>query len=187
MPTIAIVGPGAIGGILAAWLAQDPSHHVTVCARTAFDRLEVETPEGRIAASPRVLTDPAQAAPVDWVLVATKAYDTDGAARWLAGLRGANTPVVVLQNGVEHVERFAPYVPRDAIVPAVIDCPAERTAPGRMRQRGASWIVVPDSAPGRAFVSLFARTNFDVSTGDFATRAWANLCINPGGAISAIL
>ncbi|HEX5098580.1 MAG TPA: 2-dehydropantoate 2-reductase, partial [Polyangiaceae bacterium] len=82
MPTIAIVGPGAIGGILAAWLAQDPDNEVTVCARTAFDHLEVETPEGRIAASPRVLTDPAHATPVDWVLVATKAYDTEAAARW---------------------------------------------------------------------------------------------------------
>jgi 2-dehydropantoate 2-reductase len=98
-----------------------------------------------------------------------------------------DTPVVVLQNGVEHVERFAPYVPVERIVPAVIDCPAERTAPGRMRQRGPSWIVVPDSAHGRAFVSLFRRTNFDVSTGDFTTRAWAKLCINAPGAISAIL
>jgi 2-dehydropantoate 2-reductase len=94
---------------------------------------------------------------------------------------------VVLQNGVEHVERFAPYAPVERLVPAVIDCPAERTAPGRMRQRGPSWIVVPDSAHGRAFVPLFQRTNFDVSTGDFTTRAWAKLCINAPGAISAIL
>jgi 2-dehydropantoate 2-reductase len=78
-------------------------------------------------------------------------------------------------------------VSRDSIVPGVIDCPAERTAPGRMRQRGPSWIVVPDSEQGRAFVPLFARTNFDVSTGDFTTRAWGKLCINAPGAISAIL
>jgi 2-dehydropantoate 2-reductase len=187
MPTIAIVGPGAIGGILAAWLAQDPTNEVTVCARTPFDRLEVETPIGHIEAVPRVLTDPADAAPVDWVLVTTKAYDAAGAARWLSPLRRADTPVVVLQNGVEHVERFAPYVSREWLVPAVIDCPAERTAPGRMRQRGSSWIVVPDSEHGRAFAPLFARTNFDVTTGDFTTRAWGKLCVNAAGAISAIL
>ena len=56
-----------------------------------------------------------------------------------------------------------------------------------MRQRGPSWIVVPESETGRAFVPLFARTNFDVSTGDFTTRSWAKLCINAPGAISAIL
>jgi 2-dehydropantoate 2-reductase len=187
MTTIAIIGPGAIGGTLAAWLAQDPANSVTVCARTPFDRLEVETPGGAITASPRVVTDPADAQPVDWVLVATKAYDAESAARWLPAVRRKDTPVVILQNGVEHVERFSPYVPVERLVPAVIDCPAERTAPGRMRQRGPSWIVVPDSAHGRAFVPLFAKTNFDVSTGDFKTRAWAKLCINAPGAISAIL
>jgi 2-dehydropantoate 2-reductase len=187
MTTIAIIGPGAIGGILAAWLGQDEEHAVTVCARTPFDGLQVETPTGRITASPRVVTDPAHATPVDWVLVTTKAYDAASTARWLPALRRDDTPVVVLQNGVEHLERFAPYVPVEHLVPAVIDCPAERTAPGRMRQRGASWIVVPDSPTGRAFVPLFARTNFDVATGDFRTRAWAKLCINAPGAISAIL
>jgi 2-dehydropantoate 2-reductase len=187
MTTIAVIGPGAIGGILAAWLAQDSDHEVTVCARTPFDHLEVETPTRSITASPRVVTDPADAEPADWVLVATKAYDAEHAARWFPAVRRENTPVVVLQNGVEHVERFAPFVPVEYVVAAVIDCPAERTAPGRMRQRGPSWIVVPDTAHGRAFVPLFAQTNFDVSTGDFTTRAWAKLCINAPGAISAIL
>jgi 2-dehydropantoate 2-reductase len=187
MTTIAIIGPGAIGGILAAWLAQDPDHEVTVCARTPIDRLEVETPSGPITASPRVVTDRADAEPADWVLVATKAYDAERAAHWFPAVRRERTPVVILQNGVEHVERFAPFMPVEHIVPAVIDCPAERTAPGRMRQRGPSWIVVPDTEHGRAFVPLFARTNFDVSAGDFRTRAWAKLCINAPGAISAIL
>jgi len=187
MTTIAIIGPGAIGGILAAWLAQDPEHEVSVCARTPFDRLEVETPSGAITASPRVVTDPADAQPADWVLVATKAYDAERAARWFPAVRRGDTPVVVLQNGVEHVERFAPFVPVEQLVPAVIDCPAERTSPGRMRQRGPSWIVVPDTVHGRAFVPLFERTNFDVTTDDFTTRAWAKLCINAPGAISAIL
>jgi 2-dehydropantoate 2-reductase len=108
MTRIAIIGPGAIGGVLATWLSQDPAHAVTVCARTPFDRLEVETPTGRITASPRVITDPSEAAPMDWVLIATKAYDAASAARWLPTLRRDDTPVVVLQNGVEHVERFAP-------------------------------------------------------------------------------
>jgi 2-dehydropantoate 2-reductase len=187
MTTIAIIGPGAIGGVLAAWLGQDPDHAVTVCARTPLDRLEVETPTGVITSTPRVITDPGDARPVDWVLVTTKAYDTASAARWLPAVCRDDTPVVILQNGVEHVERFLPYRPVERLVPAVIDCPAERTAPGRMRQRGASWIVVPDGAPGRAFVPLFRRTNFDVSTGDFTTRAWAKLCVNAPGAISAIL
>lgn len=187
MPTIAIIGPGAIGGILAACLAQDPTNDVSVCARTPFDHLEVETSSGTITSRPRIFTSPHDALPVDWALITTKAYDAVATAEWLPALLRDDTRVVVLQNGVEHVERFTPYVPIDRLVPAVIDCPAERTAPGRMRQRGPSWIIVPDSANGRTFVPLFAATNFDVRTGDFTTRAWAKLCINAPGAISAIL
>jgi 2-dehydropantoate 2-reductase len=41
---IAVIGPGAVGGVIAAWLAQNRDLVVEVCARTAFDRLEVETP-----------------------------------------------------------------------------------------------------------------------------------------------
>ena len=187
MPTIAIIGPGAIGGVLAAWLAQDPANDVTVCVRTPIDHLEVETPSGRITAQPRVVMLAMDATPVDWVLITTKAYDAAATAEWLPSLRREDTRVVVLQNGVEHIERFREYVPVSLLVPAIIDCPAERTAPGRMRQRGASWIVVPNSENGRAFVPLFANTNIDVHTDHFTTRAWAKLCLNAPGAISAIL
>jgi ketopantoate reductase len=70
MANIAVVGPGAIGGTTAAWLAQDSRHVLTVAARTAFKQLEVASPYGVITAQPRVLTAPDQAAPVDWVLAA---------------------------------------------------------------------------------------------------------------------
>ena len=54
MASILLIGPGAIGATLAAWLAQDDRHDVAVAARTPFDSLEVQTPEGVIRAKPRV-------------------------------------------------------------------------------------------------------------------------------------
>ncbi len=187
MQKIAIVGPGAVGGTVAAWLAQNPALDVTVCARTAFDDLRVETPDGEIAATPAVLTDPAAARPVDWVLVCTKAYDAAGALTWLKGLVGPQTRVAVLQNGVEHVERFAPHLPDVAIVPAVVDIPAERAAPGRIRQRRMGTILVPEGADGDAFVDLFGHTSIAVSTtDDFKTAAWRKLALNCAGAVNAL-
>ncbi len=188
MTTIAIVGPGAIGGTIAAWLAQDQQHDVRVAARTPFEQLEVETPQGVIRASPGILTDPAQATAVEWVLVATKAYDSAAASRWFDTLCDASTLVAVLQNGVEHVERFAPYVPRERIVPVMIDCPAERIGPGRIRQRGAVHMVVPEGRTGAAFVGLFANIRLDVAqTRDFTTAVWKKLCLNSAGAVSAVV
>jgi 2-dehydropantoate 2-reductase len=188
MATIGIVGPGAIGGTVGAWLAQDPRHRVTLAARTRLDRLEVETPQGVISAQPLVITEPAQATSVEWILIATKAYDVAGASRWLDRLRGPDTLVAVLQNGVEHVERFAPYLPSEQIVPVMVDCPAERLRPGYIRQRGPARLVVPRGRPGEAFVDLFAHTPIEVSeTPDFKTEVWKKLCFNSAGALSAVL
>lgn len=188
--SIAVVGPGAIGGTVAAWLAHSPLvSSVTLCARTPLDRLVVETPDGRsIEADPRVVTNPAEiTAPVDWVLVATKAYDVDAAARWLKPLVGADTHVAVLQNGVEHVARFSPFVEAARIVPVVVDIPAERDAPGRIRQRRSGVLTVPAGPSGDVFASLFADGLISVATTpDFTTACWTKLSLNCIGAVNAL-
>ena len=188
MPSITLIGPGAIGATLAAWLSQNPANEVSVAVRTPFDSLEVKTPERVIVASPRILTDRAQATPADWVLVATKAYDSAAAATWFATACDSRTRVAVIQNGVEHVERFAQYLPRDRIVPVMIDVPASRIAPGRVVQRGPTHIAVPSGANGTAFVSLFAGLDLDiVESSDFSSASWKKLCLNSGGAVCAAL
>jgi 2-dehydropantoate 2-reductase len=184
MPRIAVIGAGAIGGTLAAWLAQ--AHDVIVCLRTPFADLEVDTPEGMIRAAPRVLTGPAEAEPVDWVIAATKTYDSAAAAAWLPGLLGPETRLAVVQNGVEHRERF-PMVPQDRTVPVIIDLPAERTAPGRIVQRRSGTIHVPDDTAGTAFTALFDGTIIEATTTpDLVTAAWRKLAINCSGIVSAI-
>lgn len=184
MARIAVIGAGAIGGTLAAWLAR--THEVTVCARSPLADFEIETPEGPIRASPRILTDPAAAEPVDWVLATTKAYDCAAAAAWLPGLMAPDTRLAVIQNGVEQRERF-PMVPQQRTLPVIIDLPAERTGPGRIVQRRDGTIHVPEGETGEAFVALFADTVIDArTTPDFVTAAWRKLAINCAGIVSAI-
>jgi 2-dehydropantoate 2-reductase len=188
MSRIALVGPGAVGGVIAAWLEKTGRHEVTLCARRPLGELHVETPHGPLVARPRVLTSPELAAPVDWVLVATKAYDAVGAAAWLKGLAAQGAPVAILQNGVEHRERFSPWLPAEQIVPVMVDCPAERTDPTHIRQRGTAKMVVQDDARGREFVALFAGTPVDViTTPDLKSAVWRKLCINSSGVINALL
>ncbi len=186
--SIAIIGPGAIGATVAAWLAQVPGHEVSLCVRSPVDDLVIETPGGTIRATPKILTDPAQARPVDWVLVATKTYDVAAAARWLGPLTGAATRIAILQNGVEHRANFAGHVAADRLVPVIVDIPAERSAPGRVHQHRYGTLTVPDDDAGRAFVALFDGTPIDAqTTPDFTTAAWRKLAINSSGIILTLI
>jgi 2-dehydropantoate 2-reductase len=121
------------------------------------------------------------------VVAATKAYDVAGAAKWLEPLRAKGAPVAVLQNGVEHRERFAPYVLREKILPVMVDCPAERQAPDRIRQRGVMHLKAPADTLGHAFVELFAGSPADASVvPDFLSVVWRKLCFNSAGVLSAL-
>ncbi|MFT3772255.1 MAG: 2-dehydropantoate 2-reductase [Minicystis sp.] len=185
---IAVVGPGAIGGTLAAWLDQVPGHEVTVCARTPFERLVVDVPGGRtLESTPEVLTDPARAREVDWVVTVTKTYDTEGAASWLARLVGPGTRVVVVQNGVEHMERFPGLVPSERTLPAIIDIPAARSAPGRIQQGRHGDFTVPEGDLGRAFAALFAGLPLAPrTTADFLSASWRKLALNSAAVVNCL-
>jgi 2-dehydropantoate 2-reductase len=188
MARIAIVGVGAIGGVTAALLQQAGGHELLLCTRRPMSGLSVDTPDGLVTIHATFVTDPSEAFEVDWVIVATKAYDVAGAAKWLERLCSKDAPVAVLQNGVEHRERFAPYVPMEKILPVMVDCPAERQAPDRVRQRGVMHLKVPDSAQGRDFVELFAGTSTDATVvPDFLSVVWRKLCFNSAGVLSALV
>jgi len=179
---------GAIGGVVAALLQQTGRHEVVLCVRRPLAGLTVETPDGPVEVRASIVSDPAEASAVDWVLVTTKAYDAAGTAKWLEPLCAQGAPVAVLQNGVEHRERFAPYLPIDSILPVVVDCPVERLARDRVRQRGVMHLKVPESELGRTFVELFSGTAADaVTVPDFATVAWRKLCHNAAGVLPALL
>ncbi|MET3898229.1 2-dehydropantoate 2-reductase [Devosia sp. UYZn731] len=187
MTSVAIIGPGAIGGTLAAWLAQDPALSITLCARTPFSGLHVETPDGTLTASPLVLTDPADAVAMDWVLVCTKTYDVEATKVWLDRLVGPHTRVAIVQNGVEHVKLFAHLVPAERIVPVMINLPAARSAPGRIVQHRDGFMSVPAGRNGEDFVALFANTKVAATAdADFVSQIWIKLTGNCGTIVPAL-
>jgi len=187
MARVAVVGVGAIGGVLAALLETAGRHEITLCTRRALEELVVKTPEEVVRVKARNLTDAAQAKAMDWVLVATKTYDAAGAGAWLRGLAADGAAVAVVQNGVEHRERFAPYVQAERIVPVVIDCPVERRADGTVAQRGVARMKVEAGPLGREFAELFAGSKAEIElTEEFKTAAWRKLCINAPGALNAM-
>lgn len=178
---IAVVGLGSIGGIIAGSLDAAGRHHVIACVRRGIERLVVERPDRIIETQPRVLTDPSQVEIHDWVLLCTKAQDTASSAPWLQRLCGPTTHVAVLQNGIGHAERLAPFVGPATVVPTIVYYNGERLAPDRVRYRRAGDydFAVGDDAGGRAFVDLLEGTSMEILvSADFKTIAWRKLLLN---------
>lgn len=175
---VAIIGSGGIGGMLAAELV-GAGRAVTLCVRTPFDRLTVESGGRTREFAVDMASSPDEVANSRWVLVTTKAQDTAGAAPWLAKLSGTGTTVVVVQNGVHQAERVRPYTSATDIVPATIYCSVERTAPGHIVHHGSAKIVIPKGPTSPALAALFAGTMFEiVEEEDFITASWTKLLNN---------
>jgi 2-dehydropantoate 2-reductase len=179
--TVAVIGLGSIGGVIAGLLAALDRYDIVACVRQPIDRLTVEHPERTIDVSMRALTDPAAATPVDWVLLCTKTQDSEAGAPWLARLCGPRTRVATLQNGIGHAEQLAPFVGQATVVPTIVYYNGERLAPDRMRLRRAGQyeFAVGDDDGGRAFAALLDGTGLRILLSpDFKTLVWRKLLLN---------
>ncbi len=85
-PTIALIGPGAIGTTIAAVL-HDAGRTPLLCGRTAHPELRLRHDEREIVVPGPVLTDPAVITrPADLVFVAVKTTQNADSAGWLRAL-----------------------------------------------------------------------------------------------------
>ncbi|MEM7337470.1 MAG: 2-dehydropantoate 2-reductase [Actinomycetota bacterium] len=185
MARIAVIGLGSIGGAVAGAVADaieaGHEHELVGCARTPLNRVVVTRPDGDRELPMRIITEPREwiGPPADWVLLATKTYDTEAAAPWLNVTCGAGTTVAVLQNGITHRERVEPLVGGATVLPVVVILAAERSAPGRIVHNRPGMLLVPDDDPGQRFEELLAPSVVDVRVvEDFTTALWTKLVMN---------
>lgn len=102
---ICVYGAGAIGGLMAAWLARS-GHDVSVVARGAqldairASGLRVQSKGKTEAFNVKAESDPARLGPQDYVLVTVKAQSLTAVAESIGPLLGKETSVVTAMNGV---------------------------------------------------------------------------------------
>ncbi|WP_218027344.1 oxidoreductase [Nocardia vaccinii] len=178
-PTVAVVGPGAIGTTVAAAL-HEVGRTPSICGRTARERLELRVAEGDIVVPGPVRIDPAQVdVAVDLVFLAVKSTQVEAAAPWLKALCGADTVVCVLQNGVEQETIVAPYVSGARVIPSVVWFPAQSQPDGSVWLRGEAQLTLPDTAASHVVLEALRGTRCSIDlAADFKSVAWRKLLQN---------
>lgn len=147
MAKVAIVGCGAMGSVYAALMvdAGHDVHAVTLwedhAAAMANNGLRVEGASGDRTVEIHAGTSTAGIGPCDLVIIATKAFDVEAAARSLAPLLGPNTTVQAVQNGLGSAERVAAIIGPDQLAVGVVGgFGASLRAPGHVHHNGMEMI-----------------------------------------------
>src|SRR5438067_12724596 len=164
---ICIYGAGAIGGLMAAWLARS-GHDVSVVARGAQleairgSGLRVRS-NGAVESYPiKAESDPRQLGPQDYVLVTVKAQSLTDVAETIGPMLGTETSVMTAMNGVpwwffdrlrfgngkERLESLDPggklarAMPTERIVGCVIHLAASTPEPGLISHNMGRKLIV---------------------------------------------
>ncbi|MBI5523439.1 MAG: 2-dehydropantoate 2-reductase [Desulfarculus sp.] len=198
---LAVIGAGAIGGIVAAHLAREGWDLTLVCKHQEVADL-ANGPGLRILGVRGAFQQPVRAVaniadlggPQDLVLLATKATEAIAAARELLPLLHERSLVVSLQNGICE-EALASVLGRDRVVGCVVGWGATMLGPGQLEMTSTGEFVLGD-LEGRPLPHLEFLANMlgvvvpcRVSAnilGELYSKLIVNSCINTLGAISGL-
>lgn len=172
----AVVGPGAVGGLL-AWLLHRAGRDVVAVGRPATveavrrDGIEVRSPQfgDGVERVPADTVVPAGAS----VILATKAYGLDAVLPDIAAARPAE--VISFLNGVEHMEPLREALPDVPVAGASIAVSALRLSPAVIDHRSPFvTIEAPESAADFASVGALGEAGPRVrARGTEAEVLWA--------------
>lgn len=175
-PTVAVVGVGAIGTVVADTLTARAA--VTLGRRDTTTPMSIQLDAGIRRVDAAVAGSPEGLAPVDWVVVTVKAQDTAAIGPWLDALVGPQTTVVMLQNGIGHAERVSAWVPASRVVPGIVYIAAEKVQRDIVVCRNLGALALAASDKATEFAALVDESLSIRLVDDFVTESWSKLVMN---------
>ncbi|HKU47736.1 MAG TPA: 2-dehydropantoate 2-reductase [Burkholderiales bacterium] len=208
---ICVYGAGAVGGLMAAWLAR-AGHDVSVVARGAQleairrDGLRVRSKEGTDSFKIKAESDPARFGAQDYVLVTVKAQSLGSVADSIAPLLGTDTSVVTAMNGVPwwflnmRLKSLDPSgslsrsMPTERIVGCVIHLAASTPEPGLISHNMGTRLILGEpggrnTARTRRIVEALSAAGFEAVASEsiekeFWVKLLGNVSFNPVSALT---
>ena len=208
---ICVYGAGAVGGLMAAWLAR-AGHDVSLVARGAQldairrDGLRVRSKTGTDSFRIKADADPAKFGAQDYVLVTVKAQSLADVAASIAPLLGDGTSVVTAMNGVPwwflnlRLKSLDPdgalsrAIPTQRVVGCVIHLAASNPEPGLVSHNMGAKLILGEpggenTARTRRIADALAAAGFEIVVSstiekEFWVKLLGNVSFNPVSALT---
>ncbi|MBI5143872.1 MAG: 2-dehydropantoate 2-reductase [Candidatus Omnitrophica bacterium] len=198
---IAVVGPGAMGCLIAGflksrlkdeevWLVDKSQERAK---RLREDGISIAGICGSITVKVDAATDAKDIGIADLVIICVKSYSTEDACKDSRELVGDNTYVLTLQNGIGNVQILNDHFGPEKVIAGITNHGSTLLGVGRVRHAGRGDTII-GKADGkvtsalRNIANLLTKAGFETKVSkDIDSVIWSKLIINVGiNALTAI-
>ncbi|MFA4982576.1 MAG: 2-dehydropantoate 2-reductase [Candidatus Omnitrophota bacterium] len=198
---IAVVGPGALGCLVAGFLKTKTKEDVWLIDRLpdrakkiASSGVKIEGMNSLFTAKLNVTADPKEAGACDLVIICVKSYSTEDACKEIKELVSEDTAVLTLQNGIGNVQVLNDYFGTERVIAGITNHGATLLGPGHVRHAGKGDTIIGKSngklsGALRNASNLLTKAGFETKISkDIDSVIWSKLIINVGiNALTGIL
>jgi len=147
------MGAGAVGGYFGGLLAKRDVDVRFIARGRHLEALRakgliVKSYKGDFSLPVNATSDPGEVGPVDLILFAVKAYDTEVAVKQALPMVGSDTILLSLQNGVDNGEKMAAVVGKEKILEAAVYIGASIPEPGVILHTAGGRIIFGEPEGG---------------------------------------
>ncbi|RKY29527.1 MAG: 2-dehydropantoate 2-reductase [Candidatus Omnitrophota bacterium] len=196
---IVIVGPGAMGCLVAAFLSNSKEEiwildkNKERAAGINQNDIKLEGVSGNWQAKVKATADAGEIKAADLVIICVKSYDTAAAVKEVKPLVGENTKVITLQNGIGNIEIISEAIGGDKVIGGVTNLGATLLGVGQVRHAGKGETVIGRldgkiPAQMRLIREVLNKAGLETRISrDIKGLLWSKLIINVGiNALTAI-
>ena len=196
---IVIVGPGAMGCLLAAFLSKSKEelwildYNQDRAAKITREGIALEGISGQWKCNPKSTTDIKDIGLANLIIICVKSYNTKEAITRAKALVGENTSVLTLQNGIGNLEIIAEAVGQEKVIGGVTNLGATLLDTGKVRHAGKGETVIgridaKNTVGMRSIREIFDKAGLELRISrDIKSLLWSKLIINVGiNALTAI-
>ncbi|MDO8535537.1 MAG: 2-dehydropantoate 2-reductase [Candidatus Omnitrophota bacterium] len=196
---IAVVGPGALGCLLAGLLKTKTREEIWLVDKSPERVKRIRESgirvEGMSSATSAIdiSADPKEVGPCDLVFICVKSYSTDDACKDIKDLISDKTFILTLQNGIGNVQVLNDHFGSERIIAGVTNHGATLLGSGHVRHAGRGDTIIGMYSrkvlgPVRDAANLLAKCGFEAKVSkDIDSVIWSKLIINIGiNALSGI-